>query len=350
MAIIALLLALHVPKRPSGASHAPVGPPALAQVWPGAHPFAIPAGFPDGSTYTPAVVLDATASVGMIASADGQQTDLALVPATGPPRILQSQSVSDGGSFDGITATADRIYWMHTLTDTDGQAKTSLWTASRSGGPAAELTGDVGAPAFSGSEYDVQVVGDRLEWAGSRPGGTELRSIPLAGGRVTVRAVPGAWALSAWPWLVTAPRASDQRPRLHNMDTGAETAVRVPPDQQATCSPTWCRTIPNNAAAATETDLVRPDGSDRRVVGRATDAAIASDVALCDRFEVLLTTATTSGQVAVSRLALYDIAGKRLVQVEAAATNAGARGDFLWWSTGDNETIAWHGLDLRTLH
>src|SRR5204862_239150 len=163
----------------------------------------------------PAVVLDATASVGMIASADGQQTDLALVPATGPPRILQSQSVSDGGSFDGITATADRIYWMHTLADTDGQAKTSLWTASRSGGP---------------------------------------------------------------------------------------------------------------------------DGSDRRVVGRATDAAIASDVALCDRFEVLLTTATTSGQVAVSRLALYDIAGKRLVQVEAAATNAGARGDFLWWSTGDNET------------
>jgi membrane-bound inhibitor of C-type lysozyme len=31
------------------------------------------------------------------------------------------------------------------------------------------------------------------------------------------------------------------------------------------------------------------------------------------------------------------------------ATNAGGRGDYLWWSTGDNETLAWHGLDLRTL-
>ena len=349
VALIALLLALPAPKRPSGASRAPAGPPPLTQVWPHAHPFLIPAGFPDGSTYTPAVVLDAAASVGMIASVDGQRTDLALVPAAGPPRVLQSQSVSDGGSFDGITATAGRIYWMHTVTDADGQARTSLWTASRSGGPAARLTADVGAPAFSGSEYDLQVVGDRLEWAGSRPGITELRSIPLAGGRVAVRTVPGAWALSAWPWLVTAPSASDQRPRLHNVDTGAERTVRVPPDQQATCSPTWCRTIPNNAADATETDLVRPDGSDRRVIGRATDAAIASDVALCDRFEVLMTTSTTSGQVAVSRLALYDIEGKRLVQVEAAATNAGGRGDFLWWSTGDNETITWHGLDLRTL-
>jgi len=349
VAIIALLLALPASKRPAGVPRAAPGPPTLAQVWPRTHPFPIPAGFPDGSTYTPAVVLDATASVGMIASADGQQTDLALVPATGPPRILQSQSVSDGGSFDGITADAARIYWMHTVTDADGQARTGLWTAPRAGGPATELTGNVGAPAFSGSQYDVQVVGTRLEWAGSRPGATELRSIPLAGGPVAVRVVPGAWALSAWPWLVTAPSASDQAPRLHNVETGAETAVRVPPNQQATCSPTWCRTVPNNAAEATETDLVRPDGSDRRVIGRATDAAIASDVALCDRFEVLMTTATTSGQVAVSRLALYDIAHKRLVQVEPAATNAGARGAFLWWSTGDSETLAWHGLDLRTL-
>ena len=260
--------------------------------------------------------------------------------------------MADAGSFDGITASATDVYWMHTSTDADGRATTTLWTAPRAGGPARQLTADVGAPGFSGSGYDVQVVGDRLVWAGTRAGAaeqTELRSIPLAGGPVTVRVVPGAWALSAWPWLVTAPSASDQRPRLHNVDTGAERTVRVPPDQQATCSPTWCRTIPDNAAEATETDLVRPDGSDRRVIGRATDAAIASDVALCDRFEVLMTTANTSGQVAVSRLALYDIVGKRLVQVEAAATNAGARGDFLWWSTGDAQTIVWHGLDLHTL-
>jgi hypothetical protein len=38
------------------------------------------------------------------------------------------------------------------------------------------------------------------------------------------------------------------------------------------------------------------------------------------------------------------------VLIEPAATNAAARGDYLWWSTGDNETLAWHALDLRTLN
>ncbi len=353
VAVIALLLGLPTPKRPSHANAtASTGPPTLVSVWPGAHPFTIPATFPDGSAYTPAVVLDATASVGVIASSDGLRTDLALVPDAGPPRVLQSQSVTDGGSFDGITASAERVYWMHTISDASGHAKTSVWTAPRAGGASVELGADVGTPVFFGSQYDVQVVGDRLEWAASRPGQpdqTELRSIPLAGGPVAVQVVPGAWALSAWPWLVTAPSASDEPTRLHNVETGAETTVRVPPDKQVTCSPVWCRTIPNNAAAPTETDLIRPDGSDLRVIGRAADAAIASDVALRDRFEVLMTMVTTTGQLAISKLALYDIATSRTVQIDGAATNAGARGDFLWWSTGDNETLAWHGLDLRTL-
>jgi hypothetical protein len=352
LAVIALLLGLPAPKRPSPAA-APAGPPTVASVWPGAKSFPIPATFPDGSAYTPAVLLDKTASVGVIASADGQHTDLALVPATGPPRVLQSQSVTDGGSFDGITATADHVYWMHTISDASGHAKVSLWSAPRTGGGAGvQLTGDVGAPVFYGSQYDVQVVGDELHWAAARagqPNQTELRTVPVGGGPVSVRVVPGAWALSAWPWLVTAPSAADQPTRLHNVDTGIDVPVRAPANKQVTCSPVWCRMIPDNAAQATETDLIRPDGSDLRVIGDATAAAIASDVALRDRFEVLMTMVTTTGRLAVSTLTLYDIAGKRTVQVDAAATNAGARGDFLWWSTGDNETLAWHGLDLRTL-
>jgi membrane-bound inhibitor of C-type lysozyme len=51
----------------------------------------------------------------------------------------------------------------------------------------------------------------------------------------------------------------------------------------------------------------------------------------------------------VSRLDLYDIADGKPVLLDAAATGASARGNFVWWSTGDNETLAWHGLDLRTL-
>src|SRR5207237_4898034 len=123
-------------------------------------------------------------------------------------------------------------------------------TAPRAGGPARQLTADVGAPGFSGSGYDVQVVGDRLVWAGTRAGAaeqTELRSIPLAGGPVTVRVVPGAWALSAWPWLVTAPGAGDQPARLRNAETGGEKAGRVRRAKQGPGRPAGTRTGPHAA-------------------------------------------------------------------------------------------------------
>ena len=357
LAVIGLLLGLPAPKRPAAgvrpaATASVPGGPTLASVWPKARPFPIQALFPDGSAYTPVVVLGPDSSIGVTASADGQRTDLVEVPASGAPRLLQSQLVTDGGSFDGLSFTADRLYWMHTLSDTTGKAHVTLWTAARSGGPSRQLSADVGAPVFYGSQYDVQPVGDRLYWAAARPGHpdqTELRSIPLTGGTVSVRVIPGAWAMSTWPWLVTAPSASDQPTRLQNLGTGQLVTVRVPANKQVTCSPTWCRMIPNNSAQATETDLVRLDGTDQRVIGDANAAAIASDVALLDRYEVLMTIVNTSGRVAVSKLTLYDIARRRAVLVDPAATNAGARGGFLWWSTGDNETLAWHAVDLRTL-
>jgi hypothetical protein len=258
--------------------------------------------------------------------------------------------VSDGGSFDGITVTADRIYWMHTLSD-NGKAHVTLWSAGRSGGPVTEVTGNTGAPVFYGSRYDVQQVGDRLYWAAARPDHpdqTELRSVALTGGSVAVRVLDGAWALSAWPWLVTAPGAASTPTRLQNLDTGAVTTVNVPANKQATCSPTWCRVVPDNAGG-TETDLLRPDGSDRRVIDDSGAAAIDSDVALLDRFEVLMTITSSNARITVSQLALYDIKAKRSVVVDNSATNAGGRGDFIWWATGDNETLAWHGLDLRKL-
>jgi hypothetical protein len=355
LAVIGLLLALPAPHRPAvgvtaSASPSPTGPPALASVWPRARPFTIPATLPDGGTYTPTVLVDASTSIGTVTSADGQRTDLAVVPATGPQRVLQSQSVNDGGSFDGVTVTADRVYWMHTLSDSNGRAHVTLWRAALSGGPAAQVTADTGAPVFYGSRYDVQQVGDRLYWAAARPDRpdqTELRSVALTGGAVAVRVLDGAWSLSAWPWLVTAPGATGTPMRLRNLETGAVTPVNVPASKQASCSPTWCRIVPDSGG--TETDLLRPDGSDRRVIGDSGAAAIDSDVALLDRFEVLMSIISSSGQITVSRLALYDIRTKRSVVVDNAASNAGGRGDFIWWATGDNETLAWHGLDLREL-
>src|SRR5438046_6292747 len=84
---IGLLRVLPSPNRPAPAAGASgAGGPTLASVWPNAKPFPIQGIFPDGSAYTPVVILDPSASIGVTASADGQHTDLVVVPATGAPR------------------------------------------------------------------------------------------------------------------------------------------------------------------------------------------------------------------------------------------------------------------------
>jgi hypothetical protein len=99
-----------------------------------------------------------------------------------------------------------------------------------------DATTSIGA----GSAYDMQIVGDRLYWlAGTATtANTELRSIPPVGGRVTVRTLPGAWTMVAWPWLVTAPSATGTPVELFNLDTGARLPVHAPNNKMVTCSPT----------------------------------------------------------------------------------------------------------------
>jgi hypothetical protein len=312
----------------------------------------LPAVFADGSTYLPQTLPDPSTSIGLATSADAQRSSLVVAGGSAPPRVLDSALVNDGASFDAVTVTADAIYWMRTVNDADGQAQVSLWTARRSGGPSRRVSTDVGAPLFAGSAYDMQIVGDRLYWlAGTATtANTELRSIPLAGGRVTVRTLPGAWTMAAWPWLVTAPSATGTPVELVNLDTGARVPVHAPTNKMVTCSTTWCRLIADNASQTSETDLIHPDGTYLQRIGDQNAIAFASDVALRQRFEPLMTALTNANSTTVSRLDLYDIAHHRTVLIEPAATNAAAKGDYLWWSTGDNETLAWHALDLRTLN
>jgi hypothetical protein len=357
LGLVGVLLVLpaplrHPPAASAGPAATPNGPAAvtLKAAWPGATVFSLPTTFPDGATYLPQTVVDATTSIGVATSADALRSSLVIVER-GQLRVLDSGQVNDGASFDAVTPTADAIYWMHTVNDADGHAHVGLWTARRSGGPSRQLSPDAGAALFSGSAYDMQVVGDRLYWlAGTATAAnTELRSIPLGGGRVTVRTLSGAWTMAAWPWLVTAPSATGTPVELFNVDSGARVAVHAPTNKMVTCSPTWCRLIADNATQASATDLVHPDGTDLRQIGDKNAIALASDVALRQRFEPLMTALTSTSSTTVSRLDLYDIARRRTVLIEPAATNAAAKGDYLWWSTGDNETLAWHALDLRTL-
>jgi hypothetical protein len=76
---------------------------------------------------------------------------------------------------------------------------------------------------------------------------------------------------------------------------------------------------------------------------------MVADVALLDRFEVVTIGPATTGAPAAVEVSLYDLVNGQLVLIAPAAAAVGARGGFLWWSTGDATPATWRLLDLRTL-
>jgi hypothetical protein len=167
--MVGVAVALPAPRRPtavpgpgvsarSGAA-TPGGAdlPGLASTWPEARPLALPVPS-DGSAFVPRLVLSDADTVAVAIGPDGGEAALVAVSADGRTKVLQAAA---GGLFQGVVLAAGRLYW----------------TATPPGG-------------------------DR---AGPPHGPTELRSVPLAGGPVRVRTVPGVWTMSRWPWLVTTP-------------------------------------------------------------------------------------------------------------------------------------------------
>ncbi len=345
LVLVAVLLLLPPPHRTRSA--APPGLPTLQSVWPAARPFPIPAVLDDGSRYHPKRILDPATSLGTADSADGRQVSLVLVSG-GRSRVLQSEPVDRAGLFQGLLGAGDRLFWMLTATDAAGRPTVGLWSAARSGAAPALLTADVGLPLMLGSSYDLQLVAARLYWVATPAAAdrTELRSVAVAGGPVSVETIAGRWAISAWPWLVSAPSTTGAPVRLYNVATRATVAVRAPAHEPLACSPVWCRILPADSVSGA-LRLVRPDGSDLHPVGPAGALPVGADVAVGDRFTAMQVPPNGSGLGA--RLVLHDIPARRDVLVAPVATNAYANASYLWWSTGDNETLAWYGLELHTL-
>src|SRR5262249_10097854 len=177
-----------------------------------------------------------------------------------------------------------------------------------------------------------------------------VRSVAMTGGNVTVRDVPGAYSLSAWPWLVSAGSGQAGPVDLVNLDNGRKVHVPAAQTELVTCSPAWCRVLVlSGTGGPARVDLMHPDGTDRRREGGGQAAAATADVALLDRYEVLTQGGATGSLTSSQDLMLYDVAKKRTVLVSTGVGTVFARGGVLTWSTGDNEALVWHALDLRTL-
>jgi hypothetical protein len=343
-----MLVGLPPAKRPP----AP-GPLTLATAWPKATVGAVPASAPDGPAYDPLYLLDAKTSVGTAASPDGTRMRLLLRAGNAAPRVLRSLPIKSDPLFGGVTAAGDDLAWAESTAGAGGQAVTRLWTVNwRSGAAPRTLTADTGAVAFFSSQYDLVIANGRLNWvavAPTRDPITEVRSVSLTGGPVSVRKEPGPWALSAWPWLVSAITAPSADVQLRNLETRKRITVPTEAAELITCSPAWCRAQVLAGNGPTRLDLMRPSGSERRQIAGAAETVPIVDVAVLDRFELLTRAGTVGSPTSSQELLLYDIPRKRTVIVANGVGMVVSRAGMLWWSTGDAERLAWHVLDLRTL-
>jgi hypothetical protein len=185
------------------------------------------------------------------------------------------------------------------------------------------------SPPMSGCRYcargqGMPVVGGRLsalldgDASGRRPpwaprGPTQLRSVPLAGGRMQVRTVPGCGPCPGGRgWLPS------WTPARYDLDRDVTTAVVVPPGyRKVSCGWAWCLAFGGQPVR----NWFDRTGSDPRALGGADTQSATRDAVLLERYTLVLVPAG-AGQ----RLVLYDIAARRSVLVAPAVTGAGSDG------------------------
>lgn len=306
----------------------------------------------DGSSYTPWLYANLSMSIGTAGTVDGSASRV-VIRTGDAERELQRISSDRSPEFLGFASAGDDVFWAEvSVLPNNGPAQTRIMRASwTKPGPPVALTADTGASVFFNSQFDLVIARGRVWWAAAAPTDevlTEVRSVPVGGGKVDMRTVPGPYQLSDWPWLQSA-GGGDIPLHLLNLDTGQQVPIARSAAELVACSPQWCRSILQSAdGTATRFDVMRPDGGDRRRIAGADAAAVSSDVAFLGRFEVLT--------VAVAKrqdLQVYDISTRQTTTVAKDVGMVLCRGGMLWWSTGDKPggdgVQQWHAVDLRTL-
>jgi hypothetical protein len=305
LAVVAVALALPAPKSPTrpGVATGPApstaaggGATMIADIWPQAKPVAVSATQPDGRKFTPLLVLDRDTTLGRLTSDETVARELVLRTPTGM-RALQSGGALDTTDVVATASTSSALFWMRVTADSGGNGRYSIWSANLDGTAVRTVTTDVGSFAPYDAEYDLQVADGRLYWVAARNPTTravDLRSVPITGGPVSRQPLEGGIAMSAWPWAVTASTNPGGGADLTNVVTGAR----------------------RHATAG---------------------------------FVVIAAAGQTTLNGVNTRLSLYDLTTNRTILVSPAATDAGSRNGYLWWSDGVGESLTWHIFDLHNL-
>lgn len=354
MGLVAVAVALAVPAPAPPAAPPPPGtdgPPRLTQVWPQARVMVLAGTLPDGRTIQPLIVMDPVV-VGLATSPNFASRALVVRSGAGELRQLRMLAGPSTATVAAVAVDGDQLYWLELADAGGGARQTSVWRADLRDGSARRLAGDDSDVLYFDSAYDLQVTGGQVHWAAARPGGGgQLHTVSVEGGPVSVRPFDRLYALTVWPWVTSSGSGAPGRVELLNLDTGERRGVIAGPSEILTCSPVWCRvTTLVSQGQGLRHEVARVDGSDRRTIGNTTLTPLNVDVALLDRFEVLAS--TTSGRTSgyAQSLWLHDLLTNQVVLLDDAVTaTIGSRGSFLWWSTGDNEAVSWHILDLRQL-
>jgi hypothetical protein len=321
---------------------------ALAAAWPGAQRADLRGNLSDGPIFHPGIFLDARTAVGTAPSPDGAAERLVLRAADDSVRELRRRPLSANPEFGAFAVSGDDLVWTESAKGVEPQ----IWTAKTTGGPARRLTSDTGNAVFFGSQWDLVLADGRVHWAAAAPRGeqvTQIRSVALTGGTVAIREEPGVWALTAWPWLTDGGGDQAGTTRLRNLATNRDTPVESTGAELITCAAAWCRVLVMNGDGLARIDLMHPDGSARRRVAGSTAGAAITDVAVLDRFEILSETGPDSDLTGTAGLLVYDLATDRTVDITAATDGAFSRNGVLWWATGDQDSLVWHTVDLRTV-
>ena len=279
-----------------------------------------------GAGFQPGLFLDTRTAIG----ADGDRLLLVTADAS-------RQRRTGAAPYAPFTAAGTGVAW----TETDDGGGTGIWAVDLPSGAPRLLTADTGDTVFAGIQEDLVIADGHVHWVAAGPdASTEFRSVPLAGGAVEVRTEPGEWTRTTWPWITD--RAAEAAGRILMREPVSGREVRVTPGgaELTYCTPAWCRVTMLGTEGPGATDLMRPDGTERRrIAGRGASPAV-TDVALLDRFEVL-----AEARPDAEALLVYDLRTGATVELAEAVSGAYGRGGLLWWSVGGT----WQVIDLRTV-